>query len=58
MKTIRLSELQEQIKRNYEKYGHLIEKFIKELEQRNLKKGRVRPKHPDEQKILDSFKRK
>ena len=58
MKTIKLSDLQDQIRRNYEKYGHIIEEFIKKLEQRDLKKGRVRPKHPDEQKILDSFEKK
>lgn len=58
MKTIKLSDLQEQIKCNYEKYGHIIEEFKKEIESKGLVKGRVRPRHPDEQKILDSFNKK
>lgn len=58
MKTIKLSDLQEQIRKNYEKYDHIIEEFKRNLEVKNLKKGRQRPKHPDEQRILDSFNKK
>ncbi|WP_175596867.1 hypothetical protein [Bacillus sp. MRMR6] len=58
MKEMDLSELEERIRRNNEKYTDVIDKYSKSLDERGLNKGRQRPKDPDEHKILDSFKRK
>lgn len=58
MEVIQLSDLQERIKANNKKYAHVIEKYKEELSKRNLKQGRVRPRDPVEQRILDSFDKK
>ncbi|MFE8701039.1 hypothetical protein ACFYKX_10460 [Cytobacillus sp. FJAT-54145] len=58
MKTIKLSELQQQIRKNQETHQEALTLHQQILEERGLKKGRVRPRDPEEQKILDSFTRK
>ena len=58
MKEVKLSEIQERVRRNSEKNRDKIELFKKELENKDLKKGRVRPRHPDEQKVLNMLKEK
>lgn len=59
MKIIKLIDLQEEIKRNNERYKDIIEAHTQKLQNDpNMKKGRVRPRHPDEKRILDSFQKK
>ena len=53
-----LKEIEQRVKRNSLNNENTINNFRKNLEKRNFKKGRVRPRDITEQRILDSFKRK
>lgn len=48
--------LEERIIQNSYKYKDIIERVTSEIQNQNLKKGRIRPKDPIEAKILDKFK--
>lgn len=56
MKTIKLKDLEERVRKDSEKKDKLIAQFKIEIAKRNFKKGRIRPKNPTEVKILSSFK--
>lgn len=58
MITKTLKEIEWQVKRNSSEREKIIEKFQKDLRDRDFKKGRVRVRNPVEQKILDSFGRR
>ncbi len=53
-----LKDIEQRVKRNSLNNEDTINNFRKNLEKRNLKKGRVRHRDITEQRILDSFKRK
>lgn len=53
-----LHDIEENAKKNSSKKDDMIINFLKDLEKRGLKKGRVRPKNKTEQQILNSFERK
>nr|WP_259544967.1 hypothetical protein [Heyndrickxia oleronia] len=55
---VKLSDIEKRIKRNNEKYGHIIEDYKKQTEHKGLEKGRVRLRNPEEQWVLDRFNKK
>lgn len=50
--------LEEMVSKNSIKYKDVIERVSSEIQNRNLKKGRIRPKDSIETKILDKFKKR
>lgn len=56
MKIISLDELQKNIKENVAIRKDKMEKKLLSVKKKNLKKGRVRPKDPTEERILDRFR--
>lgn len=58
MTTLSLSQIEERVRKNTTKYNSVIESFVKEMNKSKRNKGRVRPKHPTEAKILSMFKKK
>lgn len=58
MTTLTLNQIETRAKSNSSRMQSNINSFENQLKQRNLKKGRVRPKDPTEAKILSFFKRK
>lgn len=56
MKTIKLKDLEERVRKDSEKKDKLIAQFKIEIAKRNCKKRRIRPKDPTEAKMLSSFK--
>lgn len=57
IKTINLDVLEANVKANSSKFKKVIESFKKNTSESNLNKNRVRPRHPDEEKILKRFKK-
>lgn len=55
MKVLTQKELEERVLQNSEKYKDTIERVTSEIQNQNLKKGRVRPKDSIEAKILEQF---
>ncbi|WP_218970406.1 hypothetical protein [Cytobacillus gottheilii] len=53
-----LAELESSVRSNNAKYGSVLSKFEKTAKSKNTVKGRVRPKHPTEAKILSMFSKK
>ncbi|EKN68082.1 hypothetical protein P9E76_15515 [Schinkia azotoformans] len=58
MITLKLKDLENSIKENNSKREHIIKKFEEKTKQSSTVKGRVRPKHPTESKILSMFSKK
>lgn len=58
MTTLKLKELESNVKSNYAKRRQIIDNFEAKTMRSNMQKGRVRPKHPTEVKILSMFSRK
>jgi hypothetical protein len=58
MTTLTLSQIEERVRKNTIRYNNTIESFIREVNGSKKNKGRVRPKHPTEAKILSLFKKK
>lgn len=53
-----LRNIEERARKNSSKNKMIVNNFQKRLESRGFKKGRVRPRNPIEQQILNSFKHK
>lgn len=53
--TYTLEDIENRVKKNSAQYGKAIRQFENNLDQRNLKSGRWRPKDPTEAKILKRF---
>ncbi|PWE74350.1 hypothetical protein B1R38_06080 [Bacillus cereus] len=58
MSTLTLREIEGRVRNNSIIRENLIESFERKLKKRNLNKGRVRPKHPTESRILSLFLKK
>ncbi|WGG47666.1 hypothetical protein [Rossellomorea sp. DA94] len=58
MTTMTLAELETSVRSNNRKYRDVLTKFEKKAKSKNTVKGRVRPKHPTEAKILSMFSKK
>lgn len=58
MIAITLDELEKRVKTNASIKAKAINDFQKNIQNKNLKKGRIRPRDPAETRILASFKRK
>ncbi|MGG6447674.1 hypothetical protein [Pseudobacillus badius] len=58
MITVNLRDIEKQVISNSSKFQKQIEAFEKRVDNSNWNKGRLRPKHPTETKILSKFKRK
>lgn len=58
MKEISIKEIEIRVKRNSEANKDKVEKFENDSKEKGLKRGRVRPRDPTEQKILDSFEKR
>ncbi|MED1599769.1 hypothetical protein [Alkalihalophilus marmarensis] len=58
MTTMTLSQIESRVKNNNQKYKTAISNFQEKTRNSDLRKGRVRPKHPTEAKLLSMFSRK
>lgn len=56
--TMTLAELESSVRKSNSKYSNVLSKFEQKARAKNNKKGRVRPKHPTEAKILSMFSKK
>lgn len=50
-------DIKTRISRNSKKYKSTIERVVSDIKNQNLRKGRVRPKNPDEAQIINKFKK-
>lgn len=57
MMMVRLKDIESAAKRNSEIFSATANRIISDIQKKNLRKGRVRPKDPIEAKILARFKR-
>lgn len=55
MKKVDLKEIENRARLNSKQNKDKVERFKRDLKGKGLKKGRMRPRDPTEQKILDSF---
>ena len=58
MRTITLKQLENRVETNTKKSEEAFKRVTTEIRRKNLKRGRVRPKDPTEEKILARFSRK
>ncbi|GGB34338.1 hypothetical protein F3157_05180 [Virgibacillus dakarensis] len=58
MSTLTLKEIQNRIRQNSYRSQRAMEQITLGIYNKNLRKGRVRPKNPTEAKILDGFSRR
>lgn len=58
MPTITLKQLEKRVEANAKKSEETVNRVTLEIRRRNLKRGRVRPKDPTEERILARFNRK
>jgi hypothetical protein len=58
MTTLTLGELETSVRQNNIKYRDVLGRFESKAKAKDNKKGRVRPKHPTEAKILAMFSKK
>lgn len=58
MITVNLRDIEKQVISNSSKFQKQIEAFEKRADNSDWNKGRMRPKHPTEAKILNNFKQK
>jgi len=58
MVSIALSELEQNVTLSNKQRKDKLEMLLQQMENTDLKKGRIRPKDPTEAKLLDMFKRK
>jgi hypothetical protein len=58
MPTITLKQLEKRIQTNAKQSEEVVERVAMNIRSRNLTGGRVRPKHPTEEKILARFNQK
>lgn len=57
MKTVTLKEIEGRVMYNKKRYERQIEQGSQLIKSKGLKRGRVRPKDPDETEILRKFGR-
>jgi|GEM_PF-1809880 len=57
MMTVRLKDIERDAKRNSEIFSVTANRIIADIQKKNMRKGRVRPKDPIEARILARFKR-
>lgn len=57
MKTITQKEIENRVSYNNDKYKKEIDTIVKQIKEKGLRKGRMRPKDPNEAKILKNFKK-
>ncbi|MGG6449176.1 hypothetical protein [Pseudobacillus badius] len=58
MITANLKDIEKQVIRNSSKFQKQIEAFEKKADNSGWNRGRLRPKHPTEARILSRFKQK
>lgn len=58
MTTITLGEIETRVRTNSVARNNIIGEFTDNVKGKKLNKGRIRPKHPTESKILSMFSRK
>ncbi|HLQ72635.1 MAG TPA: hypothetical protein VK125_00255 [Bacillota bacterium] len=56
MQTLTLKDIQKRVLKNTRKNEKATKKIIYNIRKKNLNKGRMRPKHPTEARILARFK--
>ena len=58
MITLPLKDIEKRVAQNSKQFNKKISQVTAQIQNKNLNRGRIRPKDPTEAKILNSFKRK